>query len=123
MEKFIVFQRRFVNDDLDAFRLDAFHDTLYSGSAEIIGMALHGQPIDANDTGIFGNNRIGNMIFPRAVGRNNSRNQILRYILIVGQKLLCIFWQAVSTISERRIIIKISDARIKADTINNIFMY
>lgn len=41
----------FVNDDLDAFGLDAFHDALDGGGAEVVGAFFHDQAVDADGGG------------------------------------------------------------------------
>ena len=38
-------QRRFVNDDLSPFGLDALHDALYGRLAKVIGVRLHGESV------------------------------------------------------------------------------
>lgn len=78
-------------------------------------MTLHRQTINADDTGILSNDHIRDMVFPRPVRRNDSRNQVLRHVLIVGQKLFRILGQAVATIPKRRIVIEIADSRIEAN--------
>ena len=82
-------------------------------------MALHRQPIDADNAGILGDNHISNMVFPRPVGSNNSRNEVLRNILVIGQKLLRILRQAVSTVAKGRIVIKITNTGIEADAFDD----
>ena len=46
-------------------------------------------------------------------------NQIFRYILIVGQQLFGIFWQAVTSVAEARVVVMRADARIQADTLDD----
>ena len=62
---------------------------------------------------------ISNIVLTCAVALYNSLNKIFGYILIVGKKLLGVLRQTVATITERRIIIMCTDARIKSYTFNN----
>ena len=68
---------------------------------------------------ILGNNHIGNMVLPRPVGSHNGRYEILRHILVIGQKLLRILGQAVSAVTKRRIVIKITNTGIEADAFDD----
>ena len=55
-----------------------------------------------------------------AVRFHDCLSQILWYISIVCQKLLCIFCLAISTIAERWIVIIGADSWIKANTVDNL---
>ena len=43
-----VFQRGLVDDDLGAFGFDALHHTLDGALAEVVGVTLHRQSVDAD---------------------------------------------------------------------------
>ena len=43
-----VFEGGFVDDDLGALCLDALHDALDGALAEVVGIGLHGEAVDAN---------------------------------------------------------------------------
>ena len=58
-------------------------------------------------------------IFSGAVGIYNSLNQILRHILIIGQELLRILGQAVTTVAEGRIVVMHPDPRIQAHSVDD----
>ena len=45
-------ERGLVDDDLGALGLDALHDALDGGLAEVVGVGLHRQAIDADDGGL-----------------------------------------------------------------------
>ena len=62
---------------------------------------------------------ISNIVLTCAVALHDSLNKIFGHILIVGKKLLGVLRQTVATITERRIIIMCTDARIKSYTFNN----
>ena len=53
-------------------------------------------------------------ILTRPVAFDNSLNEVLRHILVICEKLLCVLWQAVSAVAEGGIVVKIADARIQA---------
>ena len=63
---------------------------------------------------------ISNEIFAGTVGFYNRFNEIFRNICVVSQKLLCVLGQAVTTIAERRIIVLVTNSRIKAYTLNDL---
>ena len=42
-------KRGLVHDDLDAFGLDALHDALDGGDAEVVAVGLHGEAVHADD--------------------------------------------------------------------------
>ena len=44
-----VLERRLVDDDRRAFRLDALHDALDRRLPEVVRVGLHGQAVDADD--------------------------------------------------------------------------
>lgn len=44
-------QRRFVNDDFDAFGLEPFHDALDAAGAVVVRACFHDQAVDADDGG------------------------------------------------------------------------
>ena len=48
-ESAAVFKCRLVDDDLCSLGLDAFHDSLNGRLAEVVGVGLHGEAIDADD--------------------------------------------------------------------------
>ena len=92
-----------VDDHGGALGLDALHDALDAGLAEIVGVGLHGQAVHTYHqrplllrvphggrgivTGLV-QHTIGDEILSGAVRLHDSRDQILRYILIVCQELL-----------------------------------
>ena len=59
-------------------------------------------------------------VLPGTVRFYDCANQILWNILVVCQQLLGVFWQAIASISKRRIIIMIPDSSIHANTVNDL---
>lgn len=106
-----VFQSRFVDDDGSTLGLDALHDPLNGGLAEIVGVGLHGQAVHADHAGLFRpgvvlavlavvvvsghlEHTVGNKILAGAVGFHDGPNQVLRHVRIVGQQLFGVLGQA-----------------------------
>ena len=42
-------------------------------------------------------------------------------MVVVGKQLLGVLWQTITAVSERRVVVVIPDARIKADALNDGF--
>ena len=63
---------------------------------------------------------VGNVILAGTVGFHDSFNEVLRNIGVVGKELLSILGQAIATIAERRVVVVATNARIEADTFNNL---
>src|SRR3989338_3128892 len=62
-----------------------------------------------------------NKILARGVGLDDGMDQVLRDILIVGEHLFRIFWQAIAAVTKRRVVVVISDARIEAYSLDDLF--
>ena len=64
---------------------------------------------------------VGNEILARTVAFYDSLDEVLGYVLIVGQQLLGVFGQAVATVTERGVVVMASDARVEAYTVDDGF--
>ena len=58
-------------------------------------------------------------VLARPVALNDRLDQVLRYILIVCQQLLCVFRQAVSAIAEGGVVVVVADAGVKTDSFDD----
>ena len=58
---------------------------------------------------------VGNEIFSGTIAFYNCLNQIFGHICVVGKKLLGIFGQAISAISETRVVVMCSNAGVEAN--------
>ena len=111
------------------------HDALDTALAGIIGIALHGEAIHTNNNFfshagiVFAIGTVAashfqyalrNKIFSGTVALYDSFNRILQHILIISRQLLRVFWQAVSTITERCIIIMKTDTQIQIDAVDDL---
>ena len=85
---------------------------------EIIASRLHRKAVNTDGLRIFRDYLIGDKILSCTVSRYDRRNDILRNAIVVCEKLLRIFRQAVTSVTERWIIVMVSDTRVKAYTLN-----
>ena len=114
-----VLQGGFIDDDFRTLGLNPLHDSLDAALTEIIGIRFHGEAVHADGHGLFPGriitaaimiipclcqHPISDEILSCAVQFHNGLNQILRYILVIGQELLRILRQAVAAIAEGEII-------------------
>jgi len=88
MEEFFFSQCRFINDDINAFGLDPFHDALNRGSPEVVGIGFHSQSVDSDRFGILPDDHVGNVILAGAVAIDDGLDEVVGNILIVGWELL-----------------------------------
>lgn len=103
-----VFKGWLVDDDLCALCLNALHDALDGGLAEVVGVRLHGKAIHANHTATllgaklvvavivvpasFAEHCVGDVVFAGAVRFHDGRHHVLWHVLVVGEQLLGVFW-------------------------------
>ena len=133
-----VLERGLVNDNSGPLGLDALHNTLDGGLPEVVGIRFHGQAVYADDdvflsalfvagvrlavavsAGDF-QNAVGDEVLSGAVCLDDRFDEVFGHILIVSEQLLGIFWQAVTAVAKGRVVVVIADARIKADTLNDL---
>ena len=100
----------------------SFHNPLNRTRSIVIASSLHSQPIYTNFRTRYTlvNQRchstqhlVGNVVLARAIGIHNGPYEILRYLVVVGEQLLCVFGQTVATVAERWIVVVATNARIK----------
>ena len=63
---------------------------------------------------------IDDKLFARAVGIDNGANQVLGDVLEVGEELLGILGQAVPAVAEAGVVVMDPDARVQADSLDNV---
>ena len=120
MEEGLIFQCGFVDYDFHALCFDPFHDALDGGLAVIVGVGLHREAVDTYDFRISFEDLLGDEVLPGPVGLHNCTHDVVGHVLVVGKELFRIFWEAVTAVAERRIIIKIADSRIQAHTFDDL---
>lgn len=95
-----VFEGRLIDDNFRAFRLDALHDALDGGLAEVVAVGLHGETEDADDAlllyvavpldvlavavvACLGKHLVCDEVLAGAVGIDNRLDEVLRDIVVV----------------------------------------
>ena len=126
-----VFEGRFVDDDGGAFRLYPLHDALYAALTEVVGVSFHCQAVHTNCTLVFwrvtvgvgrrvvvpsghSEHLVGDEVLACAVAFDDGAHHVLGYVGVVGQELLGVLWQAVSSVAERRIVVVVAYARVES---------
>ena len=126
-----VLKGRLVDDDFRAFGLDALHHALDAALAEVVAVRLHRQAINPHDAFalLVGaevpvvefvvearllEHPVRYEVLTRAVAVHYRLDQVLRNVRIVCKELLRVLWEAVASVTERRVVVEVSDARIKA---------
>ena len=130
-------ERGLVDDDLGALGLDALHDALDGGLAEVVGVGLHRQAIDADDGGLsptlaailvvgavgvpagLGQDGVGDVVLARAVGLDDGGHHVLGHVLVVGEQLLRVLREAVATIAEGGVVVVGADAGVEAHALDD----
>ena len=132
-----VFQSRFVDDDGSTLGLDALHDPLNGGLAEVVGVGLHGQAVHADHAGLFRpgvvlavlavvvvsghlEHTVGNKILAGAVGFHDGSDQVFRHIRIVGQQLFGVLGKAIAAVAETGVVVLVADTRIETHAFNDL---
>lgn len=134
-ERGSVLEGRLIDDHRSALGLDTLHHTLNGALAEVVGVGLHGQTVDANHglvllVGIplavraVGagelEHAIGDEVLARGIGLHDGLDEVLRNILIVGKQLLGVLRQAVTAVAEARVVVVGADARIQAYAVDDL---
>ena len=133
-----VFEGRLVDDDAGALRLDALHDALNRGLAEVVGVRLHRQAIHTDDgflleglllfvvaciglvcVGDF-EHAVCDEVLPGAVTLDDRLDQVLRDVLVVREELLRVLREAVAAVAEGRVVVEVADARVEADAVDDL---
>ena len=130
-------ERGLVDDDLGALGLDTLHDALDGGLAEVVGVGLHRQAIDADDGGLsptlaailvvgaigvpagLGQHGVGDVVLAGAVGLDDGGHHVLGHVLVVGEQLLRVFREAVAAIAEGGVVVVGADAGIEAHALDD----
>ena len=98
-------QRGLVDHRGHAFGLHALHDALDGARAEVVGVGLHRQAVDAYDRLRLAlvdavpyhlQYFVGDEAFAGTVGIHDGFDQVLGHVLVDGQRLLGVLGQAVA---------------------------
>ena len=130
-------KRRFIYDHLGALGLHSLHHSLDGALAEIVGIALHSQAVDAYHNFLFltcgvvilsriavisshFQHLVGYEILTGPVALHYSRHHVLWNIGVICEQLFGVLGKAVASISERRVVVMQSDARVETDAVDNV---
>ena len=126
-----VLEGGFVDDDFGALGLDALHHALDAALAEVVAVRLHRQAVDPNDAFalLVGaevpmvefvvearllEHPVRDKVLTRAVAVNYRLDQVLRNVRVVRKELLRVLRKAVASVTERRVVVEVSDTRVQA---------
>ena len=110
----------FVNDDLDSVSPKLIDYIECRALPEVVRTALHGEAECADDLRLHRQKLIDDKLLSRAVGIDDGANQVLGDVLEVGEELLGILGQAVPAVAEAGVVVVGPDARVQADSLDDI---
>ena len=122
-------QRGLVDHHGHALGLHALHDALDGARAEVVGVRLHRQAVYAHDRLRLAlvhavphhlQHLVGHEVLAGAVGLHDGLYQVLGHVLVVGQQLLGVLGKAVAAVAEAGVVVVAADARLQADTIDDV---
>ena len=122
-------QRGLVDHHGHALGLHALHDALDGARAEVVGVGLHRQAVDAHDRLRLAlvdavphhlQHLVGDEVLAGAVGVHDGLDQVLGHVPVVGQQLLGVLGQAVAAVAEAGVVVVRSDARLQADAVDDV---
>ena len=122
-------QRGLVDHHGHALGLHALHDALDGARAEVVGVGLHRQAVDAHDRLRFAlvhavpdhlQHLVGDEVLAGAVGLHDRLDQVLRHVPVVGQQLLGVLGQAVAAVAEAGVVVVRSDSRLQAHAVDDV---
>ena len=110
----------FVNDNLDSVSPKLLDDIECRALPEVVRTTFHGEVECADNLRLHCQNLIDDKLLSRAVGIDDGANQVLGDVLEVGEELLGILGQAVPAIAEAGVVVMGPDARIQANTLDDV---
>lgn len=122
-------QRGLVDHHGHALGLHALHDALDGARAEVVGVGLHRQAVDAHDRLLLAGvhavphhlqHLVGHEVLAGAVGVHDGLDQVLGHVLVVGQQLLGVLGQAVAAVAEAGVVVVAADARLQAHAVDDV---
>ena len=102
--------------------LYALHDALHGARAEVVGVGLHRQAVDAHDRlrlALVGavphhlQHLVGDEVLAGAIGIHDGLDQVLRHVFVVGKQLLGVLGRAVAAVAEAGVVVVRPDARLQ----------
>ena len=131
-----VFEGGFVDDDFCSLCLDAFHNALDAGLAEIVGIGFHREAINADYAlffcagtivatieivvvASFLQHLVGNEVLAGTITLNDCRHHVLRHIVVVCKELLCVLGETVAAVAKGGIVVVGAYAWVEAYSLND----
>lgn len=122
-------QRGLVDHHGHSLGLHALHDALDGARAEVVGVGLHRQAVDAHDRLLLAlvhavphhlQHLVGDEVLAGAVGLHDGLDQVLRHVFIICQQLLGVLGQAVAAVAEAGVVVVAADARLQAHAVDDV---
>ena len=122
-------QRGLVYHHGHALGFHVLHDALDGARAEVVGVGLHRQAVDANDRLRLAlvdsvphhlQYLVGHEVLASAVAVHDGLDQVLRDVPVVGEQLLGVLGQAVAAETEAGVVVMAADARLQAHAIDDV---
>ena len=122
-------QRGLVDHHGHALGLHALHDALDGARAEVVGVGLHRQAVDAHDRLRLAlvdavphhlQHLVGDEVLAGAVGLDDGLDQVLRHVLVIREQLLGVLGQAVASVAEGGVVVVTADARLQAHAVDDV---
>ena len=122
-------QRGLVDHHGYALGLHALHDALDGARAEVVGVGLHRQAVDAHDRLLLAGvhavphhlqHLVCHEVLAGAVGLDDGLDQVLGHVHVVGQQLLGVLGQAVAAVAEAGVVVVAADARLQAHAVDDV---
>lgn len=122
-------ERGLVDHHGHALGLNALHDALDGARAEVVGVGLHRQAVDAHDRLLLTlvhtvphhlQHLVGHEVLAGAVGIHDGLDQVLGHVLVIRQQLLGVLRQAVAAITKAGVVVVAADARLQAHAVDDV---
>ena len=126
----------FIDDHGGALGLDALHDALDGGLAEVVGVGLHRQAKDADHAGVLARgvelsggvvvvvaglakDLVSDEVLAGAVRLHDGLDQLLRHVVEVREELLGVLREAVAAVAEGGVVVVRADAGVQAHALDD----
>ena len=135
-EEAVLLEGGLVDDHLHPLGLQALHDALDAGLAEVVGVGLHGQAVEPHHAGVAGGavpalaagavvagllqDALGNEVLAGAVGVHDGADEVAGHLVEVGPELLGVLGQAVAAVAEGGVVVVVADAGVVAHPLDDL---
>ena len=129
-------ERGLIDDHGGALGLDALHDALDGGLAEVVGVGLHREAEDADHAGVLARgvelpggvvvvvaglaeDLVRDEVLAGAVRLHDGLDQLLRHVVEVCEELLGVLREAVAAVAEGGVVVVGADAGVQAHALDD----